>query len=64
MEDGNKKVVWTEDKKEKVLNLVQVYIEKHQAWSGEMIQQDDDASIEATDLAADIADIVDLFDER
>lgn len=57
---SNENVEWTEEKKEKVLKIVQDYIEKHEAWGGEMVAQDDDAQIDAIELACDLAEIIQL----
>lgn len=48
------KVVWTQEKKDKAIEKLTEYFEKHGI--GEMIMQDDDALIEAPEYLADIAD--------
>jgi len=50
------KVTWTEEKKEKAIVVLTEYFEKHGI--GEMIQQSDDALIEAPDVLSHIADVV------
>lgn len=47
-------VTWTEDKKEKAINILTKYFEKYGI--GETIVQDDDALIEAPEILANIAD--------
>jgi hypothetical protein len=48
------RVVWTQEKKDKAIEKLTEYFEKHGI--GEMIMQDDDALIEAPEYLADIAD--------
>ena len=47
---------WTEEKKDRAINMLTKYFEKHGL--GECIMQNDDAIISAPDLLADIADEV------
>jgi hypothetical protein len=49
-----RKVEWTDEKKEKAIEKLTAYFEKHGV--GECIMQSDDALIEAPDLLSDIAD--------
>jgi hypothetical protein len=48
------RVIWTQEKKDKAIEKLTEYFEKHGI--GEMIMQDDDALIEAPEYLADIAD--------
>ena len=50
----NIRVIWTQEKKDKAIEKLTEYFEKHGI--GEMIMQDDDALIEAPEYLADIAD--------
>ncbi len=50
----SRKITWTEEKKEKAIQKLTGYFEKHGI--GESICQSDDALIEAPDLLTDIAD--------
>lgn len=50
------RVVWTEAKKAKAIDMLTEYFEKHGI--GEMIMQDDDATIEAPVVLSNIADDV------
>ena len=50
------KVIWTEEKKEKAIEMLTKYFEKH--GNGECIAQGDNAQIEAISLMCDIADDV------
>ena len=52
-------ITWTEEKKEKAIEMLTKYFAKHGV--GECIMQDDDAQIYAPVLLADIADDV-LFE--
>ena len=45
---------WTEEKKDRAINMLTKYFEKHGV--GECIMQSDDAIISAPDLLSDIAD--------
>jgi len=56
MEPIDWKVIWTDEKKERVLNLIEEYLEQH--FSGEHIYQSDEAQVEAIELLSEIADFV------
>jgi hypothetical protein len=47
---------WTEEKKQKAIEMLTKYFEKHGI--GEMIMQNDEALIQAPELLSDIADEV------
>lgn len=55
------KIVWTPEKKEKAIAILSNYFAKHGI--GEMIQQSDDALINAPDVLSEIADNVLIEDE-
>jgi hypothetical protein len=50
----NYNIIWTPEKKERAIEKLTKYFEKH--GPGECIMQNDDALIEAPDLLSDIAD--------
>jgi hypothetical protein len=56
-----RQVTWTEDKKDKAIEMLTKYFEKYGI--GEVIMQSDNALIEAPELLADIADDI-LIDEE
>ena len=49
-----KTINWTEEKKEKAINLLTIYFEEH--GTGESIIQNDEAILNAPELLAQIAD--------
>ena len=49
--------------KERICQIVYDYLINHDAWGGEMIGQDDDAQIDAIDLACELADVKDVIKE-
>lgn len=50
------KIEWTQEKKDAVCAMLEEWLQKHGAWGGEMIMQDDDCQIEAPVLISDIVD--------
>ena len=54
------KHTYSNSEKEKICQIVYDYLTKHGAWGGEMIGQDDDAQIDAVELACDLADVKDV----
>jgi hypothetical protein len=52
---------WTEEKKDRAINMLTKYFEEHGI--GECIMQSDDAIISAPDLLSDIADDVLIYGE-
>jgi hypothetical protein len=49
---------FTEEQKTGILDAVKAYLNKHEAFGGEMVCQDDDAQIDGISLCSDLADIV------
>ena len=52
------KIIWTEEKKEKVLSLIEDYINEHRVSCGESVMQMDNPQVAAPELMADIVDII------
>jgi hypothetical protein len=46
--------------KERICQIVYDYLKKHEVWGGEMIGQDDEAQIDAIELACNLADVKDI----
>jgi hypothetical protein len=57
------KHTYNDSEKEQICQIVYDYLIKHGAWGGEMIGQDDEAQIDAIDLACDLADVKDVIKE-
>jgi hypothetical protein len=55
------KVIWTEEKKEKAIEMLTKYFERY--GFGECIMQSDEAIIEAPELLSDIADDILIYNE-
>ena len=57
------KHTYNDSEKEQICQIVYDYLINHGAWGGEMIGQDDEAQIEAIELACELADVKDVTKE-
>lgn len=51
-------IIWTQEKKDKCVDLIEKWLQKYDAQSGEMIMQNDDCQIYASVLISDLVDDV------
>lgn len=49
---------WTDEKKQRVLQLIENFIVKYEFTSGEALMQSDDGTIESPSVMADIVDVI------
>lgn len=57
------KHTYNEEQKERICQIVYDYLRDHNAWGGEMVGQNDEAQIDAVDLACELADIKDVTED-
>lgn len=53
-----RKINWTEEKKQQVLDLVEDFIVRHKVGCGESVIQRDDPNLDSSAVMAEIVDIV------
>lgn len=60
----NLKIDWTEEKKSKVLKMIEDWIQEHGVTCGESVQQCDGPSIDSVNIMSDIVDVVEPTDDE